>query len=138
MELLPRTVTSVWQFSSVVVFFFGILVIGIIDMVIPESRNPHHYKGMPDILTLDGDKTLLRTGLFSAFAIAIHNFPEGLTTFGTTLSDERLVIFIAIVIAIHNIPEGISVSVPLFYATGDRKKHFDNRSSLVLQNQLVL
>jgi len=31
---------------------------------------------------------------------------------------------IALAIAIHNIPEGISVSVPIFYATGSRKKAF--------------
>jgi len=123
-ELLPRAVMTVGQFTSVAVFFFGVLLIALIDMVIPESRNPHHYKDMPDVLTLKVDKTLLRTGLFTALAIAIHNFPEGLTTFGTTLSDERLGIIIALAIAIHNIPEGISVSVPLFYATGDRKKAF--------------
>ena len=82
-------------------------------MMIPEERNPHHFKEMPDVLTLKVDKTLLRTGLFTALAIAIHNFPEGLTTFGTTLSDERLGIVIALAIAIHNIPEGISVSVPI-------------------------
>ena len=123
-ELLPRAVVTVGQLTSVVVFFFGVLFIALIDMIIPESRNPHHYKEMPDVLTLKIDKTLLRTGLFTALAIAIHNFPEGLTTFGTTLSDERLGIIIALAIAIHNIPEGISVSVPLFYATGDRKKAF--------------
>ena len=31
---------------------------------------------------------------------------------------------IAIAVALHNIPEGISVSVPIFYATGNRKKAF--------------
>ncbi len=31
---------------------------------------------------------------------------------------------IALAIALHNIPEGISVSVPIFYATGNRKKAF--------------
>ena len=36
----------------------------------------------------------------------------------------RLAIAIAIAIALHNIPEGISVSVPIFYATGNRKKAF--------------
>ena len=123
-ELLPRAVITVGQFTSVFAFFIGILLIALIDMMIPESRNPHHYKEMPDVLTVKVDKTLLRTGLFTALAIAIHNFPEGLTTFGTTLSDERLGIVIALAIAIHNIPEGISVSVPLFYATGDRKKAF--------------
>ena len=31
---------------------------------------------------------------------------------------------IAVAIAIHNIPEGIAVSVPIYYATGSRKKAF--------------
>ena len=31
---------------------------------------------------------------------------------------------IAVAIAIHNIPEGIAVSIPVFYATGDRMKAF--------------
>ena len=63
-------------------------------------------------------------GLFTALAIAIHNFPEGLATFLAALEDPSLGIAIAIAIALHNIPEGISVSVPIFYATGDRKKLF--------------
>jgi ZIP family zinc transporter len=123
-ELLPKAVITVGQFTSVVVFFVGVLLTALIDMVIPESRNPHHYKEMPDGLTLKVDKMLLRTGLFTALVIAVHNFPEGLTTFGTTLTDVRLGLIIAFAIAIHNIPEGISISVPIFYATGDRKKAF--------------
>ncbi len=67
---------------------------------------------------------LLRAGTFTALAIAIHNFPEGLATFASALANPGVGIAIAIAIAIHNIPEGISVSVPLFYATGDRKKAF--------------
>ncbi len=67
---------------------------------------------------------LLRAGTFTALAIAIHNFPEGLATFATALANPGVGIAIAIAIAIHNIPEGISVSVPIFYATGDRKKAF--------------
>jgi ZIP family zinc transporter len=62
--------------------------------------------------------------LFTALAIAIHNFPEGLATFGTALNDVKLGILIAVAIAIHNIPEGISVSMPIFYATGNKNKAF--------------
>jgi ZIP family zinc transporter len=63
-------------------------------------------------------------GLFTALAIGIHNFPEGLATFLAALQDPGLGIAIAIAIALHNIPEGISVSVPIYYATGNRKKAF--------------
>ncbi len=67
---------------------------------------------------------LMRMGLFTALAIAIHNFPEGLATFTAALTDPGLGIAIAVAIAIHNIPEGIAVAVPIFYATGSRKKAF--------------
>ena len=66
----------------------------------------------------------MKTGIVTALAIAIHNFPEGLVTFGAALSDTSLGILLAIAIAIHNIPEGISVSVPIYYATGNRRKAF--------------
>ena len=67
---------------------------------------------------------LLRAGVFTAFAIAVHNFPEGLATFASALSDVSIGVAIAVAIAIHNIPEGISMSVPIFYATGDRRRAF--------------
>ena len=63
-------------------------------------------------------------GMFSALAIAIHNFPEGLATFMAAMKDPTLGISIAMAIAIHNIPEGIAVSVPIYYATKSRKKAF--------------
>ncbi len=66
----------------------------------------------------------MRAGIFTALAIAVHNFPEGRATFATALEDPALGVLIALAIAIHNIPEGISVSVPIFYATGDRSKAF--------------
>ncbi|MEL7570251.1 MAG: zinc transporter ZupT, partial [Eubacteriaceae bacterium] len=67
---------------------------------------------------------LLRLGMFSALAITIHNFPEGIATFSAALKDDMLGISIAIAVAIHNIPEGIAVSVPIYYSTGNRKKAF--------------
>ena len=63
-------------------------------------------------------------GLFTALAIGIHNFPEGLATFLAALEDPRVGAAIAVAIALHNIPEGVSVSVPIFYATGNRRKAF--------------
>lgn len=107
-------------------FFFGILVIAVIDKLIPSSENPHEVHTVEE---MDGNSeehksNLMRMGLFTALAIAIHNFPEGLATFTAAISDPSLGIPIAVAIAIHNIPEGIAVAVPIFYATGSRKKAF--------------
>lgn len=70
------------------------------------------------------NKKLLRMGVFTALAVAIHNFPEGLATFISALQDPTLAIPITVAIAIHNIPEGIAVSVPVYYATGSKRKAF--------------
>jgi len=106
-------------------FFAGIAIIAAIDRLIPSFGNPHEIKNIdPKNLNKEGDKKLLRMGMFSALAIAIHNFPEGLATFIAALSDPKLGISIAAAIAIHNIPEGIAVSVPIYYATKSKKKAF--------------
>ncbi|HPI68857.1 MAG TPA: zinc transporter ZupT [Bacteroidales bacterium] len=110
---------------TVIAFFCGIALIAIIDKLIPSFENPHEIKNI-DEKNIDpaNSRKLLRMGLFSALAVAIHNFPEGLATFMAALSDPALGISIAVAIAIHNIPEGIAVSVPIYYATKDRKKAF--------------
>jgi ZIP family zinc transporter len=137
------------HWANVASFFGGILLIGLIDALVPEKENPHVVHSeietaplhdprapIPHFDTADpsrtirlaplqpGETRLLRMGLFTALAIGIHNFPEGLATFLAALQDPTLGVAIAIAIALHNIPEGISVSVPIFYATGDRKKAF--------------
>ena len=60
----------------------------------------------------------------TALAIGIHNFPEGLATFTAALTNPQIGIAIAVAVAIHNIPEGIAVSVPVYYATGSKRKAF--------------
>jgi zinc transporter, ZIP family len=109
-------------------FFGGMLLIASIDKFIPKQSNPHELKTVEDMNqpgTNDGKKPdLLKMGTFTALAIGIHNFPEGIATFTSALQDPALGIAIAVAIAIHNIPEGIAVSVPVYFATGDRKKAF--------------
>lgn len=108
-------------------FFAGILLIGLIDRLIPSGENPHEVKKVENMGDSDPSverSKLMRMGTFAALAIAIHNFPEGLATFTAALKDPSLGIAIAFAIAIHNVPEGIAVSIPVFYATGSRKKAF--------------
>lgn len=110
---------------TVIAFFAGIALIAIIDKLIPSYENPHEIQNIEE-KNLDSvnNKKLLRMGMFSALAIAIHNFPEGLATFMSAIKDPTLGISVAVAIAIHNIPEGIAVSVPIYYATKNRKKAF--------------
>jgi ZIP family zinc transporter len=110
---------------TVIAFFTGIAIIALIDKLIPSFENPHEIKNIEEKnMNPSNNKKLLRMGMFSALAIAIHNFPEGLATFMGALTDPTLGISIAVAIAIHNIPEGIAVSVPIYYATKNRKKAF--------------
>ena len=113
---------------TTVSFFAGMALIGIIDKLVPSYENPHEPKDIEELNKPDLNSStknhLFRMGLFSALAIGIHNFPEGLATFTAGLKDPALGIGIAFAIAIHNIPEGIAVSIPLYYATGSKKKAF--------------
>ena len=113
--------------AAVLAFFGGIVFIGVIDKLVPSFENPHEAhrtEEMDEPGSAARFKKLYRMGLFTALAIAIHNFPEGLATFISALKDTKLGIAIAIAIAIHNIPEGVAVSIPIFYATNNRKKAF--------------
>ncbi|KQC05586.1 MAG: zinc transporter ZupT [Candidatus Cloacimonas sp. SDB] len=108
-------------------FFAGILLIGIIDKVIPAFENPHEIHKVEEIENtskVNDTQKLMRMGMFTALAIAVHNFPEGFATFLSAIKNPTLGISIAVAIAIHNIPEGISVSIPIYYATNSRKKAF--------------
>lgn len=123
-------------------FFGGMLFIGVIDNLIPSEENPHETHTAAEEAPLHDPKAprphfpaagghdhhhnpkLMRMGLFTAMAIAIHNLPEGLATFLAALNDPALGVAIAVAVALHNIPEGVSVSVPIFYATGNRRKAF--------------
>lgn len=117
--LTPALGTSLAYLVAVLAFFAGMLVLALIDRLLPS----HELTLLPLRDGADAS-ALMRTGLFSALAIGIHNFPEGLATFAAALSEPRLGIGIAIAIAIHNIPEGLAISAPVYYATGSRRHAF--------------
>ena len=137
-EILPESQASLHkvypgqgEVLAVLAFFAGILLIALIDRSVPEFGNPHEVQGVEDMQQLVRqrgemvkDSNLLRTGMLSGVAIAIHNFPEGMATFFTTLQDPALGWSIAIAIAIHNIPEGVAVAMPIFFSTGKKNKAF--------------
>lgn len=125
-ELIAELGIRGGHWATVAAFFGGVFFIAIIDKLVPSVENPHEIKRIEDMEDPSShkNKKLMRMGVFTALAIAIHNFPEGLATFTAALNDPNLGIAIAVAIAIHNIPEGIAVSVPVYYATNDKRKAF--------------
>ena len=116
---------------GLVAFFIGIAISFIIDQAIPDNINPHHSLDVENSIDHDDAQAiqkhrgpLSRMALFTAIAIALHNFPEGFATFISALDNMSTGIAIAIAIAIHNIPEGLAMSLPVYHATGNRKKAF--------------
>lgn len=118
---------------ALVCFFGGIVLSALIDRFIPEDVNPHELKSSKELSVLHEshhhteflqNTSLKRTGMFTALALAIHNFPEGFATLIAALDNLQIGVTIALAIAIHNIPEGMAVSLPLYHATNDRKHAF--------------
>lgn len=97
-------------FSLLVTLLFlniGVIISSLIDHFMP-----------------DGDNKLYKVGIISMLAIILHNIPEGIATFLAGHADRGLGLSLAIAIALHNIPEGIGISVPIYYATKNKKKAF--------------
>ena len=142
-ELFKTAIDEVGLATANLGFFTGIVFIAIVDMLIPHEYEEERIKNRnPSVInqnesgqekggethassTIVQPSALMRAGIFTALGIAIHNFPEGLVTFTSVATgDVALGTTVAIAIAIHNIPEGIAVSVPIFYATGKRRRAF--------------
>ncbi|MDR1002494.1 MAG: zinc transporter ZupT [Oscillospiraceae bacterium] len=135
MELMPNAISSLSEslteknasIIAMIAFFGGMLLIYLIQRFIPEdgvSRKKPKKSGDVSEKPDSGKSKLLRAGMVTALAIGIHNFPEGLATFMSALKDPSVALPIFVAIAIHNIPEGISVSMPIYYATGNKKRAF--------------
>ncbi|MDY3663602.1 MAG: zinc transporter ZupT, partial [Campylobacter sp.] len=152
-ELLPASIEEFSKLSqngeiiALFIFFVSMLACLFIDKAVPVDINPHEIKapeaycGLRSCYLNDrelciakqtlaqdnapaSNKTLRRTGILTAFAIALHNFPEGFATFASGLESIKLGVVVALAVAIHNIPEGIAVSLPIYHATGQKRKAF--------------
>ena len=152
-ELLPESIKEFSKLSqngeiiALFIFFVSMLACLFIDKAVPVDINPHEIEApeaycelrscylkdrkLPiakQALAQDNapasNKTLRRTGILTAFAIALHNFPEGFATFASGLESIKLGVVVALAVAIHNIPEGVAVSLPIYHATGQKRKAF--------------
>ena len=113
-DLLPAAIEVSGQFYAFAAFFAGMTLIYLIDLYIPHSYEKEKCR----------NPKMMRCGTMIAIGIAIHNFPEGIAVFFSSISSLSLGLPIALAVAIHNIPEGIAVSFPILSATGSRRKAF--------------
>ncbi|MBI4722129.1 MAG: zinc transporter ZupT [Candidatus Stahlbacteria bacterium] len=118
-ELLHTSIEHIGFISANSAFLSGLIIMFLIDYFIP-----HEYIGQHDFYQSQSKSRVLHAGLFLALGIGIHNFPEGIATFVSTLQETKLGISVAIAIALHNIPEGLAVSSTIYFATQNRGKAF--------------
>ena len=101
-----------------------------------DAKHPHTADDLNELIHADhynvhahkkaqGNHDLFIAGIVMAFAIALHNMPEGMVIGASYAGDVGEIttgagFLIAMVIGLHNIPEGMSVSVPLI--SGGMKK----------------
>lgn len=112
LDLIPESVMYIIScnkpFKSILLilipFLIGVLVIKLLD------------KGYKE------ESSLKKIGVLSFISLALHNFPEGIATFLSSMVNIRLGISMTIGIMLHNIPEGICISMPLYQATKSKKK----------------
>jgi len=147
-ELLRLGIETIGFIYGNLAFFMGMGILFVIDVLLPhiyilekynskDSSNSRLKKAsifvalgiaihnFPEgITTFVGTMRLKKASIFVALGIAIHNFPEGITTFVGTMKDIDIGIALAVAIALHNIPEGIAVSVPVYAVTGSTRKAF--------------
>jgi len=116
LEMLPSAIESTGLHLTYTAFFIGIFVMAGLDLFVPHVKD--------ELKQSNFDDNLVRTSKLTALGIAIHNFPEGIVTFIGTLVSIKIGLLLTFAIALHNIPEGLSVAIPIFSATEDRKKTF--------------
>jgi len=116
---------------------FGVLVVYSLNFFIDRFTNkevdhidkthPHTADDLDEIIHSnhlsvhikkhDTKLALLTAGTIMAFAIALHNVPEGMTIGASFANTKGLMqgsaLVLSVLIGLHNIPEGMAIAVPL-------------------------
>jgi len=117
-DLLPTAIKGSSFLSANLALFTGMFIAMLIDRSIP-----HNYIAEKKNIDIK-HRQIFTTSLMTLLGIAIHNFPEGIAVFMSSLNNIKTAIPLAVAIAIHNIPEGISVAMPIYFLTKSRKTSF--------------
>ena len=119
--MLLVSVADLW-FKQALEFGFmsitGFFVIGMATVYAVSLYNSRDEENQE----LSREKKLYKSGILTAIALAIHNFPEGLAIGVAVLESAQYGLVLMAAIALHNIPEGIAVAAPIKAGGGGRLK----------------
>lgn len=122
-KFLTSSFGDLAQIIAYISFFVGIIIASLIDFFLPAHFEEHIEDDTAITCSKKSNKyEIKRAGILTAIALSIHRFPEGIATFFVASTDLALGIPMAIAIAIHNFPEGIAVALPVYNATGKKRK----------------
>ena len=107
--------------AALAAFFGGMVLIAAIDALLPEKAHEHIHAHEHECGGHHGT-SLYRTGLITMAAISLHNLPEGLATFSATATSLSLGLPLILAVTLHNIPIGLSIALPVYAATGKKRR----------------
>ncbi|KAJ2680517.1 Zinc transporter [Coemansia spiralis] len=90
----------------------------------PETGLTRFGDGTTSQISSRHQKLLIRVGLQTAVAIALHKIPEGLIIYVSRKASPKLGMSVAASLFFHNLPEGLMLALPLFLATERRNMAF--------------
>lgn len=113
-ELLPLPIKYFIKNLNIGVALLIIFLIPVLAFMILKISKINIKKG----------SNLYKIGILNMLILFLHNLPEGIAVFTSSVASQKLGLKIALSIGAHNLPEGICIAVPIYYSTNDRRKAF--------------
>ena len=113
-ELIPEPISYFLGNLNIAIALLLIFLIPVMALMIVKVSKINIKKG----------SNLYKIGILNMLTLLLHNIPEGIIVFTSSVANQRLGFKIALSIAAHNLPEGICIATPIYYSTGNRKKAF--------------
>lgn len=111
-ELIPLSLLEIIKQNSILK---SLLIITIIPIICLITINYIDRVG-------SNTNNLYKLGILNMIVLILHNMPEGIITFLSSIENKELGIKLCIAIMLHNIPEGIAIALPIYYGTKSKIK----------------
>ncbi len=115
-SLLIPAISDYGVWAPLIGFLLGALTVHVVNKLIPHEHFIKGYEG-----PMRGVRKLKAAWLI-AFAVIIHNFPEGIAIGAASAYSIANGIATGIAIGVQDVPEGLAVSLPVYASTGKRGK----------------